>query len=113
MHSQEKIKIRENLFCLLEEEEQNFPLVEEKLREKKELIEREKLKIKKELRDFIEEMNKRKEEMIKSGILRIEEECEKIFKEGKNKAQDLILNFDNYKEEALRILEKIILKGEI
>ncbi|MEN3046444.1 MAG: hypothetical protein ABDH49_05630 [Candidatus Hydrothermales bacterium] len=112
MHHQE-IKIRENLYRLLEEEEQNFHLIEEKLREKKELIEKEKLRVQNELLIFIEEMNNKKEEIIRNGISRIEEECNKIFEEGKNKAQDFILNFENYKEKALMILEEIILRGEI
>ncbi|MEO0269773.1 MAG: hypothetical protein ABIN73_08555 [candidate division WOR-3 bacterium] len=112
MHNH-KIKIRENLFYLLKEEEENYPFIEEKIREKEELLKREKLEGERMLIKFKEEMEKKKEELIKEGILKIEEECEKIYEEGKKKAKELIENIEKYKGEALKVFEDVIFKGEI
>lgn len=105
-----KIKIRENLFYLLKEEEENYPFIEEKLREKEELIKGEKMEKEKALIKFREEMKNKMEALIKEGILKIEKECEKIYEEGKKRARELMESIEKYKEEALKVFEEVIFK---
>ncbi len=112
MHNHKKIKVREGLLHLLKEEEENMPLIENKLKEAEKIIEEEIKKIKLEREIFVKEMEKEKENLIREGIDKIERDCERIYKEGKRKAYELIENLYKYKDMALLIFENIILKEE-
>ena len=111
MQDHKKVKIRAGLFHLLKEEEENLPLIEEKLKYSDGLVENEREKIEKEKEEFIKEMEAEKERLIAEGIKKVEEECDEIYKEGKKKAEELLNNIEKYKEIALKVFEEIILKG--